>query len=554
MNQENEVLLIWEGKEYRFPQGTVYRDVANSLLFDEDVLLVLENNHLRELHHRAKSGSEIKLLTYADKAGAKAYQRSLFLLLCAAVNKLHGCDPDYLISVHFVAGNGLYCTLQDSSKVTSEFLKEAESVMRSLVDAAVPIRKYLVPTDEAVKVFRTNNMRDKERLFKYRRNSRTNLYELDGYRDYYYGYMVDNTRLLSSFSLDQYDTGFILHYPQSRSTHLNGYALPDSKLFNVQKSSEEWCEKIRMRNIGDLNDCIVSGEITSVIRSQEAFQEMKISKIASLIAADKRKKIIMIAGPSSSGRTSFSHRLTTQLTVHGLTPHPIPVDDYFLDREKTPRHPDGTYNFECLEAIDIRQFNEDMTGLLQGKEVELPTFNFKTGKREYKGSCLKLQPDDVLVIEGIHCLNDQLSFSLPHENKFKIYISALTQLRVDEHNRIPTTDGRLLRRLVRDARTRGTKAEGTIGMWPSVRAGEENYIFPYQESADVMFNSALAYELAVLKIFAEPLLFGIPRDDPAHVEAKRLLKFLDYVLPISPEQIPADSLIREFIGGSCFPV
>ncbi|MCR5160580.1 MAG: nucleoside kinase [Lachnospiraceae bacterium] len=555
MTEQRKINIICDGTTYSFPAGTAYRDIVREIPCEKEALLVLEGNSLRELRHTADKDAQIRLITFEDDAGYKAYVRSLILLLCAAMDKICPNDERYLLSVHFVAGKGLYCTIMDDSCMTDSFLEKVGEEMHLLVRQQLPILKYNVGTDEAISIFHAQKMFDKEQLFKYRRSSRTNLYELDGYRDYHYGYMVDNTEALKEFSLQRYDQGFILCYPlRSTSHHRKKNAVPERKLFSVQCASEAWGRSMKLRDVGDLNDRIVEGDSAKIIRAQEAFQEMKIAEIAAAIAKDPRKKIIMIAGPSSSGKTTFSHRLSTQLTVQGLNPHPIPVDDYFVNRENTPRHPDGSFNFECLEAIDIKQFNEDMTGLLEGRNVELPTFNFKTGKREYKEKYLQLQPDDVLVIEGIHCLNDALSYSLPHENKFKIYISALTQLRIDEHNRISTTDGRLLRRIIRDARTRGTCAAETIAMWPSVRMGEENYIFPYQESADVMFNSALIYELAVLKVYAEPLLFGIAHDRPEYIEAKRLLKFLDYFVPMGAEQIPLNSLLREFVGGSCFNV
>ena len=306
--------------------------------------------------------------------------------------------------------------------------------------------------------------------------------------------------------------------------------------------------------IGALNDAIASGKGEDIILTQEALMEDRIGALASLIAENRDKKFIMIAGPSSSGKTTFSHRLSIQLSAKGLIPHPVGLDDYYLNRVDTPKDASGKYDFECLEALDIEQFNRDMTALLAGEAVSMPTYNFKTGMREYRGNTLKLGPEDVLVIEGIHGLNDKLSYSLPAESKFRIYISALTQLNIDEHNPLPTTDARLIRRIVRDARTRGISAQSTIAMWDSVRSGEEKYIFPFQEGADVMFNSALVYELAVLKTYAEPRLFAIPRDCPEYLEAKRLLKFLDYFIPLPTEGIAQNSLIREFIGGSCFQV
>lgn len=330
--------------------------------------------------------------------------------------------------------------------------------------------------------------------------------------------------------------------------------VPREKLFHTLRQADEWGSKMGIDTVGDLNCQICDGKLNDLILVQEAFQERRIGEIAREIAARGGVKFVMIAGPSSSGKTTFSHRLSIQLRTLGLTPHPIALDDYFVNREDTPLDENGDYNFECLGALDVELFNHDMSKLLAGEEVELPTFNFKTGHREYKGNKKKLGPDDILVLEGIHGLNDKLSYSLPNESKFKIYISALTSLNVDEHNRIPTTDGRLLRRMVRDARTRGASAKRTIQMWPSVRRGEEENIFPFQESADAFFNSALIYELAVLKQFAEPLLFSITPEEPEYHEAKRLLKFLEYFLGVSSEHLPNNSIVREFAGGSCFPV
>jgi len=320
------------------------------------------------------------------------------------------------------------------------------------------------------------------------------------------------------------------------------------------KEATVWGDKLGIDTVGALNDEICKGGLNELILVQEALQESSIADIASDIVKRGGKKFVMIAGPSSSGKTTFSHRLSVQLRTHGLIPHPIAIDDYFVNRDLTPRDENGEYNFECLGAIDVAGFNRDMCALLAGETVELPSFNFKTGLREYRGNLKKLASNDILVIEGIHGLNDALSHSLPMESKYKIYISALTSLNIDEHNRVATTDGRLIRRMVRDARTRGASAQKTLSMWDSVRRGEEENIFPFQESADAMFNSALIYELAVLKQFAEPLLFGMEKDDPEYQEAKRLLKFLEYFLGVSSENLPNNSIIREFVGGSCFNV
>jgi uridine kinase len=325
-------------------------------------------------------------------------------------------------------------------------------------------------------------------------------------------------------------------------------------LYQAMKGASKWGETLEIDTVGALNDKICQGKFEELVLVQEALQESRISEIAADIVKRGGKKFVMIAGPSSSGKTTFSHRLSTQLMAHGMKPHPIGVDDYFVNRENTPKDEDGNLNFECLGAIDVKKFNQDMTDLLEGKTVEIPSFNFKTGFREYKGNFKTLGPDDILVIEGIHGLNDQLSYSLPKESKYKIYISALTTLNVDEHNRIPTTDGRLIRRMVRDFRTRGASAQRTLEMWGSVRRGEEENIFPFQEHADAMFNSALIYELAVLKQFAEPLLFSIKKEETEYQEAQRLLKFLEYFLGVSTEQLPKNSIVREFVGGSCFNV
>jgi len=395
-------------------------------------------------------------------------------------------------------------------------------------------------------------MKDKEKLFRFRRSSYVNIYELEGYFDYYYGYMLPHTGYVNLFDVISYDEGFMLLLPtKGNPTEVQPFE-ERRKLFDTLKDSAEWAAKMGLETVGELNDRICSATLSEMILVQEAEQERKIGEIAKDIVGRGNVKFIMIAGPSSSGKTSFSHRLSIQLRTLGKTPHPIALDDYFVNRDQTPRDENGDYNFECLEAIDVKQFNEDMTRLLAGERIELPTYNFKTGKREYNGKFKQLGADDILVIEGIHGLNEKTSYSLPNDSKYKIYISALTSINIDEHNRIPTTDGRLLRRMVRDARTRGADARRTIEMWPSVRKGEEENIFPFQEEADAMFNSALIYELAVIKQFAEALLFQIPKGAEEYHEARRLLKFLDYFLGVSSESLPCNSICREFVGGSCF--
>ncbi|MDD6615257.1 MAG: nucleoside kinase [Lachnospiraceae bacterium] len=545
------------GQEKVYPEGTTYGEIAREWSREARYPIVLAsvNGRLSELFKKAEDGDQVDFLTTADKAGHSTYVRSLLLLLLKAMYHVVGDNSRIdRVGIHFIVSDGCYCTMTGEAELNQQFLDEVKKDMERMVQEALPVKKYSVPTWQAVEKFRDYRMYDKEQLFRFRRNSRVNLYNLDGFEDYFYGYMVPDTSCLKHFDLRLFEDGFVLLYPTLEQPDQVPEFAPEMKIYHVQKDSMEWGAKLGIPTVGALNHYIVHQRTKDLIMIQEAYHEKKIAQIAEQIASDPRKKIVLIAGPSSSGKTTFSHRLSTQLSVYGLKPHPIPVDDYFVEREQTPKDENGNYNFECLEALDVQKFNEDMCALLAGETVELPEFNFKTGHREYKGKYKKLGKDDILVIEGIHCLNEKLTFSLPRESKFKIYISALTQLNIDEHNRIPTTDGRLLRRIVRDARTRGADAKRTIGMWSSVRRGEENYIFPYQEEADIMFNSALIYELAVLKLYAEPLLFSIQPEEPEYKEAKRLLKFLDYFVPIPADDIPNNSLIREFIGGGCFDI
>lgn len=550
------VKAVIDGKVYEYPEGTELLTIAGDRQKDyrHDIVLALVDGRLRELNKSLRTDAEISFYTTADAAGCQAYRRSLTMLLMKAVYKVAGHDRVRRAQVLHSLSNGYYCTIDADFKADEAFLKQVEKQMRQYVEEKIPIEKRSVNTDKALRIFHEHKMYDKEKLFRYRRASRVNLYNIGDFEDYYYGYMVPDTGYLKYFELYPYDKGLVIQFPTMAEPEKVPPFEPQHKMFQVLKEAEEWSEMLGISTVGDLNDCISRGGMQQLIMTQEALQERKLAEIARRIAEDRSRKFIMIAGPSSSGKTTFSHRLSIQLSAAGMRPHPIAVDNYFVERELTPKDEDGNYNFECLEAIDLELFNSQMCELLSGKTVELPTFNFKTGHKEYNGETLTLGEDDILVIEGIHCLNDALSHSLPRESKFKIYISALTQLNIDEHNRIPTTDGRLLRRMVRDARTRGASAARTIQMWPSVRRGEEENIFPYQEEADAMFNSALIYELSVLKQYAEPILFGIDRDAPEYMEAKRLLKFLDYFLGVDSTCIPANSLLREFIGGGCFRV
>lgn len=551
--------VIIEGEEKQYPQGTAFSVLAEEYQpkYKDDIVLVLLNNRLREINKKLDCDGELKFVTTGDKAGRKAYRRSVTLLMQRGVYNLAKEDgKEVSVRVEHSISQGYYCELfgRDGKIIPDHaYLLRLKMRMMDMVDAKRPIKKRSIHTDEAVALFRELGMYDKERLFHYRRSSRVNIYSIGNYMDYFYGYMLPHTGYLKYFDLELYEEGFVVLFPD-KNTKITAEFQPSHKLFHVLKESSEWGEKLDIATIGALNDAIAQGRIQDVILVAEALMERKIGKLAEEIADQPDKKFVMIAGPSSSGKTTFSHRLSIQMMAQGLKPHPIALDDYYVNREDTPKEEDGSYNFECLEALDIELFNRDMSALLAGEEIELPTYNFRTGKREYKGKFKKLGKNDILVLEGIHGLNDKLSYSLPKSSKLKIYISALTQLNIDEHNNLPTTDGRLIRRIVRDARTRNITAKQTIAMWDSVRRGEEHYIFPFQDSADIMFNSALIYELAVLKQYAEPLLFEIDKDCPEYTEAKRLLKFLDYFLPVPGEDIGKNSILREFIGGSCFHV
>lgn len=545
-----------EGKKVSVTQGTTLNELAAYYDGDDkdDIILAFVDGKLSELGNIIEKDCKIEFLTITSDSGYKTYTRGMIFLLVKSVFDVIGRDNIERFVVKFSLGTGYYCEYKGKTELTQDILNNIDEKMRALVKQDIPFGKKSVGTDYAIDLFRKYGMYDKEKLFNYRRVSKANIYNLGNFEDYYYGYMPFSTKILGDFRLFLFDEGLILQIPSRKKPHVLEDYKPEIKLFNTLKESSNWGRMMGVDTVGALNDVIAKGEINDLMLVQEAFQEKKTAEIAQMIASDPTKKFVMIAGPSSSGKTTFSHRLSIQLMTHGLKPHPIAVDNYFKNREDTPLDEDGNYNFETLDAIDVELFNKDMCDLLNGKRVEIPTFNFKIGKREYKGDYQQLGHDDILVIEGIHCLNDKLSYSLPKESKFKIYISALTQINIDEHNRIPTTDGRLIRRIVRDNRTRGTKAKDTIAMWPSVRRGEDENIFPYQGEADVMFNSALLYEMAVLKQYVEPVLFGIDKNCKEYTEAKRLLKFLDYFVGVSSDEIPKNSILREFVGGSCFNV
>lgn len=507
------------------------------------------------LPHAGKRPPKLTFVTTADRDGHKTYERGATMMFLRAMQHVFGKQIQKL-KLEYTLGDALYFSVSVKDRTdgpSDDEIRAVKETMESYARADEKFIKSKIGMHEATDLFRKLGMTDKERLFHYRRVSQTNIYRFGNYFDYYYGYMPPSAGCINVFDLGKTVGGILLYLPHRSKPEQPGSRVIPEKLFATRRKTDEWTSFIGVSTVGALNDAICKGEGHNVILASEANQEHRIGEIAHRIKEENRR-IVMIAGPSSSGKTSFSHRLSIQLHNAGLKAYPIACDNYYLDHKFTPRDENGEYDFECLEALDIELFNKQMTSLLAGEEVEIPTYNFSKGSPEFTGNRLRIGKDEVLVIEGIHGLNDKLSYAIRPEDKFKIYVSAVTALNIDEHNRVPTTDNRLIRRIVRDARTRGTSALNTISRWQSVRHGEEKHIFPFQESADVMFDSAALYELSVLKTFAEPLLFAIPESAPEYTEAKRLLRFLDYFLGLSCEDVPRNSLIREFIGGSIFPV
>ena len=554
MEEEKLLNVIVDGVACTYPHGTLYKKIAADFQgkYPYEILLVNRDGKLCELHKTLDRDCTLKMVTAEEKPGMQTYERSVAFLMLKAFHDVAGTENVERVSVEYSISHALFIRAKGNFALDAALLERVEARMREMAAQALPIQKRSIGTDDAVELFQQTRMPDKARLLSYRINSHVNIYTLDGFTDYFYGYMVPDTSYLKCFALELFEDGFILRLPDQKAPDRLGDFRPSMKVFRELHDATLRSEGLCISTVGEMNDVISEGKATQMILAQEAMMEKKIGDIAEEIARRKGVRFVMIAGPSSSGKTTFSHRLSTQLVACGMRPHAIATDNYFKNRSETPRDKNGQYDFECLEAMDIEQFNTDMVRLLNGETVEIPQFNFKKGVREYNGDYLTLGEQDVLVIEGIHCLNDQFSHSLPKESKYKIYISCLTTLNIDDHNRIPTTDARLLRRIERDARTRGYSAQATIRMWPSVRKGEENNIFPYQDSADMIFNSALLYETALLKTYVEPLLFGVPKDCEEYIEAKRLLKFLNYFLPLPADDVPKTSLMREFVGGGCY--
>ncbi|MBM7560372.1 nucleoside kinase [Marinitoga litoralis] len=543
--------LTINDKSIYVEKGTTYLEAIKNIQHPLKILAVKHNNNIKELGKVIEDSGKLELLDVSTIDGFRIYQRGVLYLLYMSLKELY---PDDKLYVHHSIGDGLYCELK-SGKPSQKKLEILKEKMIEYVQKDLPFNKKTINKFKAMKMFENVGLKDKSDLFKYRKKDKVNIYICDKYFNYFYGYMPPSTGYTDQFDLIAIDNGFVIIHPTPKSPNRIPEYKHFPKLSYTFNEYKEWLKILEVSTVGELNELISKGpnDVIELIRVSEALHEKKYAQIADDIIKRKNVKLILIAGPSSSGKTTSAKRLSLQLKVNGLKPIPISLDDYFVDREKTPKDENGNYDFESIHALNLDLFNMHLTKLLNGEEVELPKFDFVHGKSLPSGKKIKLEPGQILIVEGIHGLNETLTASIPRDYKYKIYVSALTQMNLDSMNRITTTDTRLIRRIVRDFKFRGHNALATLKMWPSVRRGEERNIFPYQEEADVMFNSNLIYELSVLKIFAEPLLLSVDNCHSEYSEAKRLLKFLDYFLPITElEEIPRTSIIREFIGRSTF--
>lgn len=520
--------------------------------YEDDILLVYVNHNVFELQNYCKSGDDISFLFYKDIEAYEAYTRTGLYILYKAIKDVMPNNDDYPV-LRFTQNHGFYVDSHIGYVYTDDDVDKIKKRYKEIVDKKIQIKKYTMSTPSAMQFAKVMNFHSRELIMKYRLKGTTNYYMLDDLYDYFYDQLLYDTSYIKLYNIEKYKDGIIITFPDVKDRSKPLVFNPIDKMFEVQYEGLKWSESLKVNTVGLLNEKIATGEFDDLVIMQESYQAAKIAEIATDILNSK-KKLVFIAGPSSSGKTTFSHRLSYTMKTLGLNPHPISVDNFFVDREFSPRDENGDYDYEKLECVDIETFNDTMLKLLSGEEVEMPRYNFITGKREFKGDFKKLHSDDILIIEGIHCLNPKMSYKLNHSDKFNIYISALTQICIDEHNRIPTTDARLLRRIVRDNRTRGCSALDTIKMWPKVRRGEEEYIFPFQNNADMMFNSALVYEMPILKTYIEPLLFNIDRNTPEFHVAERLLKFLSFMLGGLERTVPKYSILKEFIGESVLDV
>lgn len=537
---------------YTFSNTVRIEDIVKKVNKDELIkyLGAIVNNQVKRLDYEICEDSDIQLLDITHKDGMRIYARTLsFIYIKACKDVFNDCK----VTIEHSLSKGLYTEIQNVEHLDMSDIEKIKTRMKEIINENLPIKRESLSKKEAIEIFEKQGYINKINLLKQREKETKHVYKLDGFYDAFYGYLATSTGVIEDFDLKYYHPGIIIQFPRKESD----YSIPEfqeqSKLAKIFKEAEEWGDILNVGYVSSLNEKIINNSISEIIRISEALHEKKIAYIADKICEDEDKRLILIAGPSSSGKTTFAQRLAIQLKVNGKRPISISLDDYFVNREDTPLDENGKYDFEALEAIDTKSFNKDLVKLLEGEEVEIPTFNFRTGEREYKGHRIKVDKEHPIIIEGIHGLNEKLTTSIPKKNKFKIYVSALTQLNIDGHNRIHTTDTRLIRRMVRDKNFRGNDARRTLELWDSVRRGEERNIFPFQEEADVMFNSALVYELAVLRKYVEPLLQEINQSDTFYSESKRLQKFIKYFKSLDcHDEIPCTSIIREFIGGSCF--
>lgn len=507
------------------------------------------NNKVEGLNYRVYHDKEVEFIDITSSSGSRAYTRTLFFVLCKATHDLY---PDGKIIIDIPVSNGYYCNLKIGRPITKDDVERIKERMKEIIAAAIPIQRHESTTEEAIKLFTELGTLSKVKLLKSTGRLYTTYYEIDGYMDYYYGTLLTNTSQLYLFGLEMYYEGLLLRIPSRDNPEKLGDLIRQDKMFEIFREHHRWQDILGISTVGDFNEAVAKGFSTELINVSEALQEKKISRIADEIASRSDVRVVLIAGPSSSGKTTFCKRLSIQLLTCGIKPVQISLDDYFVDRDKTPLDDKGDYDYESLYALDIPLLNNQFNALFAGEEVVIPRYNFQSGKSEKNGKRLKLERNNVLLVEGIHALNPKLTASIPEEQKFCVYASALTTILLDNHNYIPTTDNRLLRRIIRDYKYRGVTAQETIRRWPSVRAGENKWIFPYQENADMMFNTAMLFELAVIRTQAEPLLELVPENAEEHAEAYRLLKFLKYITPVQYRQLPPTSLLREFLGGSSF--
>ena len=508
------------------------------------------NNKVEGMHYRVYNSKDLEFLDMTSSSGSRAYTRTLFFVLCKAVKDIFPASPDVIIDIP--VSNGFYVDVRLGKELTEEEVGKLRNRMQEIIDARMPIRRYMVPTEDAIALFQEKGDVEKVKLLKTSGSIYTTYYKIGDYVDYYYGTLLTNTSELYLFGLEKYYDGMLLRIPSLKNPDQLGEITTQDKMFDIFKEHHRWQDIIGIRTVGDFNQAVTAGFSTDIINISEALQEKKIAQIAEDIAQRRGVKLVLLAGPSSSGKTTSCKRLSIQLAVNGLKPLQISLDDYFVDREKTPKDESGEYDYESIYALDLKLINEQFNALFRGEEVELPKYDFQSGKSKRSGNKLKMNDHNVLVVEGIHALNPELTSQIPDEQIYRVYASALTTILLDNHNYIPTTDNRLLRRIIRDNKYRGVSAQETIHRWPSVRAGENKWIFPFQENADAMLNTAMLYELAVIKMQAEPLLQLVPENCEEYAEAYRLLKFLKYFKGIPYNNLPPTSLLREFLGGSSF--